>query len=122
MDGRDDKLVIELARGVTSTQAARRSGYSVKTVRRRRCDNVFMQRVSEARGQMIKRATGRLAGAAEEAVTCLRHLLTSASDSVRLSASRAILESAVRFRESEEIEERITKLENQIKGNTDVEI
>ena len=71
---------------------------------------------------MLSQAVGMLAAASSEAVLCLRHLLTGGGESVRLGAARAILEAAVKFRESEELEARIAELENQIKENADEQI
>lgn len=111
---RDELLIIALASGATSARAARDSGYSPATVGRRKRDPQFMLRVSWARGKMIETAAGRLASAAEEAVACLRTLLTDESSSVRLGAARSILESVVRFRELADLQDEMRQIQQQL--------
>jgi hypothetical protein len=60
---------------------------------------------------MIGRASGILADAATEAVEVLRALLSDDLPSIRLAASRAILDQVVRVREATEIEDRLAALE-----------
>ena len=110
------KLIEDLARGLSNTEAARRSGVSVRTVHRRVLESGFRFEVAEARREMIATATGRLASAAEGAVETLTLLLESESDSVRLGASRAILENLLRFREREELSDRVRQLEEAIES------
>ncbi len=112
----ETKLIEDLARGASNSEAARRSGVSVRTVHRRVLDPEFRSMVAEARREMIATATGRLASAAEGAVETLTLLLESESDSVRLGASRAILDNLLRFRESEELSDRVRQLEQAIES------
>jgi len=55
-----------------------------------------------------------MAHAMSEAALTLRHLLTAESESVRLGATRAILEHAIRLRETVELEQRILSLEEKL--------
>lgn len=116
-DGRhkgDAALVAALAAGATVRDAAERSGVGERTVYRRLADGAFRRRVSAARAEFVDRAVGQLADAATAAVATLQALLTSPSDSVRLSAARTILETGTRLRESAELEQRLTELENHL--------
>jgi HEAT repeat protein len=60
---------------------------------------------------MLAQALGRIADGMSEAATTLRKLLKAKSESVRLSACRALLELGVKLRESVELEERFVELE-----------
>ena len=112
----ETKLIEDLARGASNSEAARRSGVSVRTVHRRVLEPSFRSAVAEARREMIATATGRLASAAESAVETLTGLLDSESDSVRLGAARTILDSLLRFREAEELTDRVRELEQAIES------
>ncbi|MGD9857215.1 MAG: hypothetical protein AB7U20_19900 [Planctomycetaceae bacterium] len=108
---REDALVLALARGESIADAARLSGWSQRTIQRRLADPDFSRQVRDARADMIGRASARLADATDAAVQTLRDLLSAESESVRLSASRSILELACRLRDSEELEARVAELE-----------
>lgn len=60
---------------------------------------------------MVDNASSGIACAMSEAVLTLRHLLTAHSESVRLSASKAILETGMKLREHVEFEKRLKTLE-----------
>jgi AraC-like DNA-binding protein len=107
----DELLAFELARGASIADTARTVGCSRRTVQRRLESPSFTAMVSELRRAATGAAAGRLAVATEDAVTCLVRLLHAESEAVRLGASRAILEHAIRFRESEEFERRLAALE-----------
>ena len=103
----ETKLICGLARGLSHVRAAQEAGVSIRTVQRRASDPAFRAAVGEARRAMVGEATGRLAGAAQRAVATLEDLLESDADSVRLGASRAILDNLLRFREAEELSDRV---------------
>jgi hypothetical protein len=117
----DDGFALAIASGTSIKEAARSAGISESTAYRRLKDPAFRRRVSEIRTSFLNEAVGRLSEAANEAVSTLKALLTSGSDSVRLSASRAILELGPKLREQAELEERITALERAAAGESDEE-
>lgn len=117
----DDCFALAIATGTSVREAATSAGVSERTAYRRLRDPVFRRRVSEIRTSFLNEAVGRLSEAANEAVSTLKSLLTSSSDSVRLSASRAILELGPKLREQAELEERITALERAAAGESDDE-
>ena len=82
----DSTLICAVARGLPYTRAAQEAGVSIRTVQRRASDAEFRAAVGEARRTLVGEATGRLATAAERAVTTLENLLDSDADSVRLGA------------------------------------
>ena len=110
----ESELICALARGLSHAQAAQEAGVSVRTVQRRASDPAVRAAVAGARQAMVGEATGRLATAAERAVATLEDLLESDADSVRLGASRALLDNLLRFRDSEELSDRVRQLEQAI--------
>ena len=91
---REQALIDALAKGVNQTRAARESGYSVRTVRRKLEDSEFRQRVALQRKEMVRRATGSLAAAGASAVRTLLQLMAEGkSEQIRLSAARTVIQS-----------------------------
>ena len=106
-------LLAALAGGATHQEAATQAGVSERTAYRRLEDPAFRQQLAEARGALITRAVGRLARDCAAAAATLAALLKANSETARLGAARSILELAVKMRESEELEARVTALEAQ---------
>jgi hypothetical protein len=109
--GRDEALILSLARGLNVRAAAKASGYSERQTHRKLAEPVFRRRVSEARGAIVGRAVGMLSAAGTEAARTLKKSLKSETDLVRLSAARSILELGNKLRETAELTERIEALE-----------
>lgn len=110
----DFAILAALAAGRTVEEAARAANVSPTTVWRRRQDPTFCQRVDDLRAQALERAAAQLADAATAAVSCLRALLGANSEMARVQAARAILEYAVQYRSSVELERRVSELERLI--------
>jgi len=107
--------VAGLAAGLTMTEVARQAGVSDRTIRRWLKRDAFRRRVEDARTELITGTVGKLADSAGEAVATLRQLLREGNPpATRLGAARAILEMASRYRESEELERRLTVLEEAV--------
>jgi DNA-binding LacI/PurR family transcriptional regulator len=114
---RDDaRLLIALASGATIKRAAELGGVSVATVMRRLEEEEFRRELARVRSEMIDRAVAKLASSLSAASTTLRTLLGASSETVRLGAARAIHELHCRWRESVELEERLSELERQLGG------
>jgi hypothetical protein len=107
----DVALIAALAGGATVREASAAGAVSEPTIYRRLRDDDFKRRVSDARGEMLAQAVGKLADASTKAVTTLTELLNGESESVRLGAARSVLELGVKLRESTELERRIAELE-----------
>ena len=108
----DAALIAALATGATREEAAVAAGVSERTVYRRCDDPEFTSRVEDAQQDLISRSTARLGAATGQAIETLVDLLDAAQPpSVRLGAARAVLDSAMRWREAEEIELRLAALE-----------
>ena len=108
---RDELLTDALAAGATQTRAARESGYSLATVKRRAADPAFAAGVRERRAELLTATSARLNAAGAEAVTTLRHLLTDESSAVRLGAAKALLAAALDYRAAVDLESRVAVLE-----------
>lgn len=122
-DGRrraDAVLVASLAGGSTKEEAAEAAGVSERTVYRRCDDTDFVARVEEAQQELISRTTARLCATTGRAVDTLSELLdASQPPSVRLGAARTVLDSALRWRDAEEIEIRLLALEITLAATSD---
>lgn len=104
-------LIAALAAGASYVDAAKAAGVSERTVRRRMAEPAFRQQVDEIRAEMLAQAVAKLTSASVKAVETLEALLGSPLDFARLSAARAILELAAKYREQHDIAERIAALE-----------
>jgi len=107
----DPLLIAALLGGCTLAAAAKRAGMSEQTARRRLRDAEFRTRLDAAETELIDTAARALADASGEAVSKLRCLLRVRSAAVRLSAVRAVLEFAPKWRAQHALEERVAALE-----------
>jgi hypothetical protein len=107
----DDALALALAGGKSLRDAAVAAGIAERTATRRWAEPAFRRHVAELRTEMVTQALGRIADGMADAAATLRKLLKAKSESVRLSACRALLELGVKLRESVELEERFAELE-----------
>src|SRR5205823_14914021 len=109
----DPALIVALASGSTVQDAAATAGVSVATAHRRLADKGFQHCVTEARDELVSLTVGRLAKATSRAVDTLDALLGDQTPpAVRLGAARAVLEMAAKYREAEELTERVAALED----------
>ncbi len=111
---RNDLLVIALARGEQLATAAQLAGVSVRTVNRRLTLSDFRAEVQRTRSQLVDAAAGKISNTLDAAADCLKSLLGSESDAIRLSAARAMFEIAVRLKEVVELEGRLQAVEDRL--------
>lgn len=104
-------VIVALARGATSEEAAREAGVSGRTVRRWMEDPDFLADVRDTRTELLQHAVGQLAAGAVEAVTTLREALRDADGRNRVQAARVLLDATLALRESLDLEERLAALE-----------
>lgn len=110
---KDELLAAALARGSTVRAAAKAAGYSERHGHRRAADPDVVARAAEMRSEFVGRTVDGLRAAGVDAVETLRCLLADGTPAaVRLSAAKAIVELGAKLRETEEIEARLTYLEN----------
>lgn len=113
----DDALTVALASGCSYEQAAKRSGYSIRTAKRRAADPRFARRIQSLRDDVTKRIAAHLAELADDACNALGDLLSKdAGEGARLQAAKVVLDFAGRARVDTELVERIEQLERQRAG------
>ena len=110
----DEVLIAALACGATQEAAAAKAGVSLATVQRRMQNPEFKQRLLQFRSEMVGRLAGNLTVASGEAVRTLMDLLKNGTPTVRLGASRTILETGTKLRESADLEQRVMDLEQRL--------
>jgi hypothetical protein len=114
----DDALLLSLAYGATVESAAAKAGVTPRTAHRRLKDPEFQKRLREVKDEMLRRTASTMTALGGEAVKTLASLQERGTPpTVRLGAARAIIELGVRLRESAELHERMTALEQQVERN-----
>ncbi len=110
----ESALVAALAGGASVRDAAKLARVGERTAYRRLDDPAFRQEFTDARAELVSRSVGALVDASTEAVQTLRTLLEFGyPPAVRLGAARAVLELGTRLRESEELGQRLARVEAQ---------
>jgi len=113
----DELLLAALVKGLTQEQAGAVAGVSPRTVARRLADPQFASQLREARASIADACLGRLADAAGDAVETMRTVMNnSKSDNVKVTAARALLELFLRARQLQDVEGRLSEIENLVKG------
>jgi hypothetical protein len=112
----DETLALAVASGQTLRDAAQEAGIGEHTATRRWADPAFRRRVGELRSDMVGTALARMTDGMADAADMLRKLLAADSESVRLGAARSLLELGVRLRESVELADRLTAVEQGLAG------
>ena len=107
--GRDLAIIEAVASGLTNKQTAAQVGCSTSTVHRvRRAHRDKITALADERWAAHAHAAGR---AVPRALATLLQLMDSPHDAVRLGAAKAMLDTAVRLRESQDLAERVAELE-----------
>lgn len=112
----EQALLAALAIGATVENAARKAGISERTAYRRLADPDFQARVDQVPRENMARTAGMLSGAALGSVKTLVDLAQDVSvpASVRRGAARDVLDMAVKYRETAEMEQRLTAIEDRL--------
>ena len=112
----EQALLMALAFGATVENAARKAGISERTAYRRLDNPAFLARLERARQEAVLRTAGMLTGAALGAVKTLVDLQQDVAvpAAVRRGAARDVLEMAVKYRESAEMEQRVAAIEDRL--------
>ena len=117
--GQLDALILALARGNTVRAAAKLSGFSERQAHRHAAEPSIKAQVAAVRAGLVNRSLGILSAATSDAAFAMKGLLKGKSEPVRLAAARAILETAVKLRDSEELAARIEQLEQRFAAAAD---
>ena len=112
---KQEQVITALVMCPSITEAAAQCGLAEVTLRRWLKHEAFQTAYREARRAVVQHAIVAVQQATGEAVATLRHVMQDADApaSARVSAAKAILETAVKAVEVEDLEARITALEAQ---------
>ena len=113
----DAILCAALLSGLSYQAAAQVSGLSRSTVSRRMHEPGFRARLDQIRAEALSRVADRLAAEAIESVSTLASIRSDPTvpGSVKVRAATAILEAALKYRATVELEARISAIEGQLK-------
>ena len=101
-------------------EASKKAGISTISGRRWLRDAQFVEQFRRTRQEVMKHVVARVQRASAEALDTLCHVqMKGDSDSVRVTAAKAVLDLAFKVHELEEIEQRIEKLERQAENNNE---
>jgi len=106
--------------GKSIPESARAAGVDPTTVRRwLRTDAIFQEALTAGRREALSRAMNVMADAMQTAVATVIKVMNNpkAHPHVRLSASKVVIESMLRWAEIDDQEERMRKIEEQLKGS-----
>jgi hypothetical protein len=118
--GVDAKLLLTLACGATVKLAARQTGVSESTVRRRLKDAAFISKLHKLRAEMHLRVADQLTAASTEGVRTMVQLMKEThSGSVRLGAARSVVELSAKVRETADLAVRLAELEQRLEDQAD---
>lgn len=92
-------------------EVARQTGVARGTLHSWLRQDEFQKAVSEARKKMLDKAMNRLMSISMKAVITLEGLLTAESEAVRRSAANDILGHSLKYRELQELEDRLEVVE-----------
>src|SRR5271166_3738990 len=113
--GADPKLLLLLACGASAESAARQTGVSESTVRRRLKDPDFVRKLHKQRAEMHLRIANQLTAAGTEGVRTMVQLMQpNNTGSVRLGAARTVVELSSKVRETADLALRLAELEQRI--------
>src|ERR1700722_8172389 len=111
----DHKLILALICGATPETAAQKAGVSIRTLRRRMRDPRFVRKLDRKRGEMLLRSADQLTAAHTVAVRTLIELMqTGNGGQVRRGAARAVIELSMKVRETADLVERLSQLEQRV--------
>lgn len=108
--------IAAILRCPTLAEAAKAIGVARVTVSRWMTDSTFKRELSKAEGDLIASATRRLATLTEKAIRTLEQLLQDKDTPapVRVRAALGVLESMVKLKSFQNLEERVSDLEGAI--------
>ena len=111
------QAIVSLLNCRTVSEAATQSGVNESTIWRWMRDQAFSEALQEAKHRTVAQAIIQLQQATGEAVETLRAIITDkeAPSSSRVSASKTVLDFAVKALKMEDIEARIKILEDRAK-------
>lgn len=119
LDDRQEAAIAALLAERTHALAAEKAGIGPATLSRWLREPAFKAAYRAARRALVDSAIGRLQQGATRAVDALERNLTCGVPAVEVSASRAMLEQAMKAIEHIDLVERVDELEGLLKGTHD---
>ncbi len=110
------RLALLIACGDSNEIAAKKCGIGSATAWRWRRSAAFRELVHELRAALITETTGKLAQTATQAAAVLNQLLSDSNSSIKLGAARTVLERAAEFIKIADFEERLNRIEADLKA------
>lgn len=107
----EEALLAALAAGHSYREAAKITGLSLTTVKRRMADPLLRLELEDLKRQVVQQTAASLADASTAAVSTLKDLLASSEEWVQLRAAVALVDISIRYREALELSERVAHLE-----------
>lgn len=113
LTAKQQRAIAALVAEPTTHAAAQKSGVSETTLWRWLQEEDFSEAYQAAKSQLLESTLVALQSASVEAVITLKEVMTdtTAQPSARVSAARAVLDTALKAREVLEVEERLAYLE-----------
>jgi hypothetical protein len=112
---KEEAAIAALVSEPTIERAAIKAGISESTIHRWLRDPVFQEMYRQARRSLVQHAVASSQQACAAAVAVLRHIMLSdVSPQARVAAARAILDTALRGVELEDLEARLVTLERRV--------
>jgi hypothetical protein len=113
----DHQLLLALACGASVETAARTLKISESTIRRRLRDHRFAARLKQMRSDMAVRIADQLTAASTEGARTMVELMKAGNPpSVRLGASKAVVELSMKARENADVQQRMNELEQRLEA------
>jgi hypothetical protein len=111
----EHQLLLALACGASVEIAAQKLGISQSTIRRRLRDPKFTARLTQMRADMDVRVADQLTAASTEGARTMVELMKPGNPpSVRLGASKAVVELGLKTRENADLAVRMAELEQRL--------
>lgn len=117
LSANQEKAIAALLVTTSVSKAAKMAGLGERTIYRYLADDNFRNELRRRQEQILAAAIASLTGLIEEAVATLKQVFADpkASQSTKVRAALGVLQELRRIKEFEELEERITKLEERCK-------
>jgi len=118
LSARKKAFIAAITAGMTQKEAAAAIGISLRTAGRYMADPMVRAALSEAQDAAFGQVTVRMASGSNEALTVLQAVMRdrTISPSVRVRAAQIWLEHCQRFRELNDLANRVAMLEQKING------
>jgi transposase len=114
---RQEKAIMLLLQNKKMEEVAQKLGISTKTLYRWLKQDAFKERFQEVRQELFNEALDSLKTLTKQAIDTLEDVIKNGTkETSRVTASKTVLELALRLKEVEELEKRVEELEKIVEG------